>query len=190
MNITIAVASRHGSTHEIAEALADELRAAGHAVAVHQIDGATTLSAPDAVIIGSAIYMGDWLPEARRFVERVWLQLASVPTWLFSSGPLGNDEPQPHEPLARLDELLASTGAREHRVFVGKLDKAQLNLGERLITHVIKAPEGDFRDWQAVRTWAGEIAAALASIEKANDDAPMGIAALSQSESGAGDGMV
>jgi len=57
-----------------------------------------------------------------------------------------------------VEELLALTGAREHEVFVGKLDKGELGLGERLVTRAVKAPEGDFRDWGAIRRWARIIA--------------------------------
>ncbi|MBC8076628.1 MAG: flavodoxin domain-containing protein [Chloroflexales bacterium] len=170
MYILIAIASRHGSTREIAEALAKELCVAGHSVEVQTIDENTAIETPDAVVIGSAIYMGGWLPEAREFVERSWLRLASVPTWLFSSGPLGHDDPQPQGNPAQLDELLATTGAREHRVFVGKLDKQRLHMGERLITAMVKAPEGDFRDWDAIRAWAHEIAAALALVSASSND--------------------
>jgi len=64
---------------------------------------------------------------------------------------------------ATLDDLLAQTGAREHQVFVGRLDKSALGLRERLIARLVKAPEGDFRDWDAIRGWASRIAAALES---------------------------
>ena len=65
MNILVAVASRHGSTHEIAEVLAQELRTSGHAVAVRNARDVGDAEMYDAVVIGSAAYMGNWLPEAR-----------------------------------------------------------------------------------------------------------------------------
>jgi menaquinone-dependent protoporphyrinogen oxidase len=107
--------------------------------------------------------MGDWLPEARTYVGRSRALLATVPVWLFSSGPLGRDDPQPKGDPRHLAELLGETGARGHWIFVGKLDRSRLGLGERLIAGLVKAPEGDFRDWDAVRAWAREIAAALAA---------------------------
>jgi menaquinone-dependent protoporphyrinogen oxidase len=54
---------------------------------------------------------------------------------------------------------------RDHKIFVGKLDTAGLGLGERLITKVVGAPAGDFRDWDEIRRWAREIAADLTSME-------------------------
>jgi menaquinone-dependent protoporphyrinogen oxidase len=162
MNILLAVASRHGSTLEIGERIAQELRSVGYSVDVRDVEGASTIEHYGAAVVGSAIYMGAWLPEARQFVERNRTWLADIPVWLFSSGPLGQDDPQPHGEPAHLDELIRTTHARAHRIFVGKLDKSSLGLGERLITRVVKAPEGDFRDWETIRAWAREIADALA----------------------------
>ena len=163
MTILVAAASRHGSTHEIAEAIAQELRTTGHAVEVRNAGDVGDAARYDAVIIGSAVYMGNWLPEARDFVDRNRERLQAVPVWLFSSGPLGQDDPQPHGDPTHLDEVMQATRARGHRIFVGKLDKSELGLGERLATKMVKAPEGDFRDWEAIRGWADEIATALDS---------------------------
>jgi hypothetical protein len=34
-------------------------------------------------------------------------------------------------------------------------------LAEKLIIEALKAPAGDFRDWEAITAWANDIAAAL-----------------------------
>jgi menaquinone-dependent protoporphyrinogen oxidase len=36
-----------------------------------------------------------------------------------------------------------------------------LGFGERLIVKGVKAPDGDFRDWDEVRSWADEVATAI-----------------------------
>jgi menaquinone-dependent protoporphyrinogen oxidase len=164
MKILVAFASRHGSTREIADALAQELRVAGHSVAVRQADEVKELGGYEAAVIGSALYMGDWLPAARRFVEDNREALATIPVWLFSSGPLGLDDPQSHSDPAHLDAMMRATRARGHRLFIGKLDRSSLGFGERLIAKVVKAPEGDFRDWEAIRSWAREIAMAVPTL--------------------------
>src|SRR5262245_57913922 len=106
MRILIAVASRHGSTLEIAEALAAELRGAQHAAEVQDIADKPGLDGYDAVLVGSAAYMGKWLAEARQFVERHQVELRARPVWLFSSGPLGDDS-RPAIQETQLDELIA-----------------------------------------------------------------------------------
>jgi menaquinone-dependent protoporphyrinogen oxidase len=57
--------------------------------------------------------------------------------------------------------MMAATQARGHRTFVGKLDKSNLGLGERLVVKMVGVQEGDFRDWEAIRDWAREIVIAL-----------------------------
>jgi menaquinone-dependent protoporphyrinogen oxidase len=161
MQTLIAVASRHGSTREIAQAIAGELVASELAVDVRDAGDVESIDPYDAVILGSAVYMGSWLPEARAFVDRYQPRLAAVPVWLFSSGPIGAGDPQPPGDPGQLPELIQATGAREHRIFSGKIDKRRLGFGERLAIKLVRAPEGDFRDWEAIRAWAREIAAAL-----------------------------
>lgn len=164
MKILVSAASKHNSTYEIAEAIADELRRVGMKAEVFHAEKAPAPSGYDAAVLGSAIYMGSWMGEARDYVEKHQAQLAQMPVWLFSSGPLGAEDPQPSAPPQQLDELLEKTGARGHEIFVGKLDKDGLGFGEKLIVKGVKAPYGDFRDWDAIRGWARSIAAELEQV--------------------------
>jgi menaquinone-dependent protoporphyrinogen oxidase len=87
-----------------------------------------------------------------------------MPVYLFSSGPL-EEAPRDNTPTPfNEEELMTITNARNHQVFIGKLDKNKLGLGERMVVRMVKAPEGDFRDWQAIREWAREIASDLVPI--------------------------
>lgn len=160
MRILVAVASKHGSTREIAQALAEELHALGPAVDVREAGEVTALDGYDAAIVGSAVYMGNWLPGARQLIAREGARLATIPVWLFSSGPVGED-PHAGGELHALAGMLAKTGAREHVIFAGKLDAQHLGLAERLIARLVHTPTGDFRDWASVRDWARTIGAAL-----------------------------
>lgn len=162
MRILVTTASKHGSTREIAEVIAQELQASPVEVEVRNAEEVGTLTGYDAVILGSGIYAGSWLPAARQFVERNRAALARIPVWLFSSGPLG-DDPQPKSDPQKLIEPLGNLNARDHQVFVGKLLLRDLGFAERLLTRAIGAPEGDFRDWDAIRSWARTILAELPS---------------------------
>jgi menaquinone-dependent protoporphyrinogen oxidase len=161
MKVLIAVASRHGSTNEIGRAIAEELRAAGIAIEQQDFAAVHGLTGFDAAVLGSAVYMDNWLDDARHFVDRHAARLAAMPVWLFSSGPIGEDDPQPHGDPASVSALVEAIHPRGHRVFAGKLDPRELGFVERLAAKAVHAPAGDFRDWDAVRTWAQEIAAAL-----------------------------
>jgi menaquinone-dependent protoporphyrinogen oxidase len=93
--------------------------------------------------------MGKWLPQAEQFDDCHLAQLAAMPVSLFSSGPLGSEDPQPKGEPTHIDQLISRTRARGHRTFVGKLDKNERGLGERLIVRAVGAPDGDFGDWAA-----------------------------------------
>ena len=164
MRVLVASASKHGSTHEIAQAIAEVLEADGISVVRMPLGDVDDLFAYDALVLGSAIYMGHWLRDARRFVEEHADLIVTRPTWLFSSGPIGVSAKA--GTAEKFDDawLLEATHAREHRVFAGRLAKDELGFGERAITAGLHVPEGDFRDWPEISTWATTIAAALDSL--------------------------
>jgi menaquinone-dependent protoporphyrinogen oxidase len=161
MNILVTVASKHGATEEIGESIAAFLRAFGLTVETEAPEKVTSLDGFDAVVLGSAVYAGRWMDSATHFAQQFSTGLASRDIWLFSSGPIG-DPPMPTEEPAAAPALARRLGAHEHRSFAGRLDRDRLGFMERTITRALKAPEGDFRDWEAIRAWAGEIATALA----------------------------
>jgi menaquinone-dependent protoporphyrinogen oxidase len=166
MKVLVSAASRHGSTSEIADALAAQLVRCGLEATVAPPDEAADPAQYDAVVLGSAVYAGRWLEAARHFAQEHWSTLRGRPVWLFSSGPIG--EPlQPTEADADGARLSASLEARGLRVFPGRLDRTELGFAETVITRMIRAPDGDFRDFAAIRAWAEEIGTALLGAEEA-----------------------
>ena len=161
--VLVTVASKHGATREIAQAIAARLEARGSGglmAVVLPVEHHPDPRPYDAVVLGSAVYAGRWLEPARAYAADHADALRERPVWLFSSGPIGEppfppDEPHDAGPLAQV------TGARGHRVFPGRLDKQLLGFGERAVVTAMRAPVGDFRDWEAVRAWADVIAEEL-----------------------------
>jgi len=160
--ILVASATRHGSTAEIAAEIADVLRreVPGGSVDVRDAAKAGEVADFDAAVIGSAVYLGRWLPAARDLVHGHREVLAAMPVWLFSSGPLG-DPPVPADELTEVAALGAAVGARGHRLFAGRLDPQELRWVERAAARVVHAPEGDFRDHHEIRRWASDVASTL-----------------------------
>ena len=159
MRVLVAAASRHHGTREIAEAIATGLIRRGFEADAVPVDHVTTLDGYDAVVLGSAVYMGRWLGEARRFAQIHTSALGMMPVWLFSSGPVGPaDHPIPPGTPADVPVLMRLTQAIDHRTFPGRLDMRRLHFGERAAVRTIHAPEGDSRDWDAVDRFAAEIA--------------------------------
>jgi menaquinone-dependent protoporphyrinogen oxidase len=87
-------------------------------------------------------------------------ELRQRSVWLFSSGPVGDPSLPATEP-SDAAELGAMIGAREHIVFPGALHRELLGARERLAVRLVRADDGDYRDWPAVRAWADRIAADL-----------------------------
>lgn len=157
MKILVTTASKHGATAEIGDAVAGKLRERDLEVEVREPGDVPSLDGYDAVILGSAVYAGRWMDTARRFSERHHQALRRLPVWLFSSGPIG-DPLEPAEEPADGHRLLGELEAREHRVFPGRVNSSDLGWVERTITKMVKAPDGDFRDFDAIRLWAAEVA--------------------------------
>lgn len=165
MRALVAAASRYGATAEIAQEIGRELSERGVTVDVLPPGEVRSLSGYDAVVLGSAVYSGHWLEPATALVERLAGTWGDRPVWLFSSGPTGN----PGRPLVQkmgcdpvdLPHVRDVTGAREHRMFAGKLDRSNLGFAQRAALVVVRGLEGDFRDWDDVRKWAAGIADAL-----------------------------
>jgi menaquinone-dependent protoporphyrinogen oxidase len=162
VRVLVTAASRHDATREIAEAIADGLTRRGVDAEARPVDQVTSLDGFDAVVLGSAIYMGRWLKTAREFVSEHTAELSAVPVWLFSSGPLGPpDHLIPPGEAADAEQLSKRVRARGHRVFAGRLERASLGFAERAAAKAVHAPEGDCRDWDAIDAFAGELASQL-----------------------------
>jgi menaquinone-dependent protoporphyrinogen oxidase len=167
--VLVVAASRHGATAEIAGALARDLAdcPAGRAAALSAVAApAEQRPSPvpyEAVVLGSAVYAGRWLDPARQYAALYADSLRARAVWLFSSGPVGGP-PFPPDPPDDAGPLATLTGAQEHRVFPGRLEKAHLSFGERAMVTAMRAPVGDFRDWAEIAAWAARIAACLTGV--------------------------
>ncbi len=172
MRILIAVASRHEATREVGERIGAVLAAElpGAEVDVRDPAEVHTVDPYDAVVLGSAVYMGRWLPAARELLDRAAADLERRPLWLFSSGPIDGGPPAAGPAanattgaLAEGGPLRHAAGAREHRVFTGRLERSRLTRWEKAVVGALRVPDSDGRDWGEVAAWAREIAMAVAA---------------------------
>ena len=162
MRILVSGASKHDATADIATRIGSVLESAGLDVTVAPPASVESIDGYDAIVLGSGVYVGRWLGDANAFVDRFRSALIAKPVWLFSSGPLGSPVPKPAGEPEGMAELALAIFAQEHRTFAGRLDRARLGLGEKAVTRVVRAPYGDFRDWEVIDAWARSIADELA----------------------------
>jgi menaquinone-dependent protoporphyrinogen oxidase len=165
--ILVAYATKHGSTAEIAQAIGRMLAGRGHGVDVLEAAVVADLQGYDAVVLGSAVYMGRWQKDGIELLKRHAATLRSRPTWLFSSGPTGGTgdaDTAVHEATAAPMSVPAGKdvarwageiGARGHATFAGRIGDDMTGLLERWM------PRGDWRDFEVIEAWARSIADAL-----------------------------
>ena len=134
MSILVVYASKHGATEEIAERIAESLKAEGQDADARPVQEAGDLSRYEGFVVGSAAYVGRWLKDAVAFVKSNKDLLAQKPVWLFSSGPLGTEATDAKGADLRtaaepkeLPEFEEAIHPREHRVFFGVLDPGRLS---------------------------------------------------------------
>ena len=173
--VLVVYSSRYGATQGIARRVAARLRAAGLAVDLRPARSACSPDGYDAVVIGSAVYHRSWMHDAVGYVRRHHRGLAERPVWLFSSGPLGSDpednlgrDKAEHSEPEQMYEYRHWLHPRGERLFFGSLRRSSLRRSDRVLSRLAAARnawdevEGDFRDWDAVDSWADDIAAELA----------------------------
>ncbi len=170
--ILVAYATRAGSTESIAEAVAESLRGEGFQVDVMPVRKVASLDGYAGVIVGSAIRAGRPMPEAVSFVEKHEDALSRIPVAYFIVCLTMKDDTEENRctVAAYLDALRARTPKVQPvdvGLFPGVLDPRRLSLLPRLIMRAMKAPEGDYRDWDAVRGWAVGVAAAFKGAPRA-----------------------
>src|SRR3712207_4340232 len=66
IRVLVTAATRHGSTQEIAQAIAAGLERRGVGCDCRAVGEVHGLDGYDAVVLGSGVYMGHWLDEAHR----------------------------------------------------------------------------------------------------------------------------
>jgi menaquinone-dependent protoporphyrinogen oxidase len=168
--VLIGYASKHGSTAEIAEAIADKMREAGLKVDCRPLSEIDSLSDYDAVVLGSALYVNHWRHEARRFLHQHGEELPKRPLWVFSSGPVGESsdalDPASLEPKRVMAEA-ERLGAREHVVFGGRLPAEPHGPLEHALLRRTPERYRDRRYWAEIREWAARIADALVTSDQA-----------------------
>lgn len=158
--VLVAYASRHEATAEIAAAIAGELGAAGCVADVGEARAVASLAGIDAAVIGSALYLGRWDGSALELLRRERAGLARIPTWLFSSGPVGDGKatarpgrlPQPEEVASLAGEIGAHA-----TTFGGRVDPDKDGFDLQIMVSAGLA--GDWRDFDRIRAWARAIAA-------------------------------
>ncbi|MFE7931291.1 flavodoxin domain-containing protein [Streptomyces sp. NPDC057456] len=158
--VLVTYGSTNGSTAQIAEAVAEVLRKDGLTVDALPAGAVTSVASYDAVVVGGGLYAGRWQKDARRFVRRHRHLLAERPVWFFSSGPLDASASERDIPPVRgVRRAMTRLSVREHVTFGGCLEEGAKGRVAGMILSSGKG--GDFRNFDAIETWAAGVAREL-----------------------------
>lgn len=169
--ILVAYASRAGSTGGVAQAIGQTLAECGAAVEVRRMQDVTDLTPYQAVVAGSAIRGAKWLPEAMQFVSTHRAALARKPFAAFLvcitlAMPNGATAQYRQFVADFMKPVRAMVRPVSEGLFAGVLDASKLplipeGLQMRVLSATTRTPQGDYRDWDAIRAWATGLSAIL-----------------------------
>ncbi len=157
--LLVAYASKAGSTAEVAEAVAEELKNKGYQVELMPAGKVKKIEMYDGVVFGTAIRISKPVGEGARFVKKYRAQLAKIPTAVFSVGlAMQVDTPESRATaegfLSTVKEAFTPVSLA---MFGGKMDYSKLPGIMRMMFSQDKEgklAEGDWRNWDEIRAWA------------------------------------
>ncbi|WP_199234456.1 flavodoxin domain-containing protein [Kribbella sp. VKM Ac-2568] len=162
--VLVVYATKAGATAGIATAIGAELRRGGHEVDVCEATGVGPIAKYDVVIVGSAIYMRRWRPEAVDFLRKHVHELRDRQVWLFHSGPVGPDKDQAQAMPRKVARLARKIGATPATTFAGRLEPETAK--GFLAKHIAQGNlAADSREWLRIADWANDISSAISAVE-------------------------
>ncbi|WAL44658.1 flavodoxin domain-containing protein [Rhodococcus pyridinivorans] len=167
MSVLIGYATARGSTREIAERIAAGLESRG-AVELRALGDIASVRTYEALVVGSAIHNGQWLPEASDAIHRLCAEPVGRPVWAFSVSSVGATStilsPRVAAYLRRVtpepravQNLRSVADVRDHRFFAGVIASGDWAGIGRIVFRLMGGHYGDARDWVDVDAWTERI---------------------------------
>jgi len=158
-NVLVTYATKVGSTFDVAEQIAKTLQQNGLTVTLHKAEKSLDPAPFDAVIVGSAIRVGRWLPPVVQFVENNVSTLVKRPVAFFTvCMTLHEDTPENREEVYGYTEPVRRLlTPQAEGFFAGAMNYKLLSFPVRTIVKRIGVPEGDYRQWNDITGWAEDI---------------------------------
>lgn len=154
--VLVVYGTKTGCTEDIAKHIGKTLAEAGAEVDVLTAADKPDPAGYDAVVVGSGVRAGNWHSAVSKWVDEHAETLRTKPVAFFTAcltmaiGPEKSDEVR-----AYTDGLLIATGLNpvDYGLFAGMNEPKKFSFGERAVMKVMKAPQGDFRDFDAIAEW-------------------------------------
>ncbi|GAA2508018.1 hypothetical protein GCM10010198_76230 [Nocardia seriolae] len=174
-SIAVVYASGRGSTAEIAEFIGAELTSRGFDVEVSSVQRKPDLSGFDTVVLGSAVYHGDFMPPLVIYAYQQLDSLVERDVRLFGVGLSAGDRNRPWRVFGaavpkRIAMLRDALGAEDYRHFAGRYHRKHLPVRAQ-IRYFLRGGRrfGDLRDWADIRGWVADRSNSLTPHELTDD---------------------
>ncbi|KAF1078253.1 flavodoxin domain-containing protein [Methanogenium sp. MK-MG] len=168
--VLIAYATKYGTTKKIAEEIQEVLAENAIESDLINVMETGTIDSYDAVILGSPVYMGKMLVEARDFCQKYRPYLTGKWLAIFVDGvsccPPGDRDTSPL--IAAIDEMYEYVRPTMKKGFAGAFSHTDLLEADAQIADMVHPPVGDFRDHEDIRIWAREVASAISEHSEAH----------------------
>ncbi|MBN2355937.1 flavodoxin domain-containing protein [candidate division KSB1 bacterium] len=162
-SVLVAFSSKYGSTQEVAEAVVTTLREQGLEVDIQPMRQVKSFEGYRSVVMGAPLYMFHLLKGARRFLSKHRKALIERQVAFFALGPTNTgDEKEFQESREQLDKELAAypwLSPVAVEIFGGVIDPDKIDGLYKLFMRQV--PASDLRDWDAIRSWASDLAEKL-----------------------------
>lgn len=160
--VLVVYATSSGCTEGLAERIGSTLAENGADVEVVSAKKAPRAAGYDAVLVGSGVRAGTWHKSAQAWVAANAATLKNTPVAFFTCG-LAMHDGKAEETRAYSTPVEEANGVTPVDVglFAGWNEPKKMSFPERTILKMMKAPEGDFRDFPAVEAWTREVAPQL-----------------------------
>ena len=155
--VLVAYATRAGSTAEVADSIGRAMAACSAVVDVKPARDVTDISAYQMVVLGSAVHAGQLMPEVKAIVRKhkAALQQKQVAGFVVCLAAKDTTAAARKSAAGYLEPVRKELKLVSEAAFAGRMDYLKLSpLGRFFLKNVIKAPEGDYRNWPAIKAWA------------------------------------
>ena len=162
--VLVVYGTNTGCTAGIAERIGKTLADKGASVEVVSAKDAPAADGYDAVFVGSGVRASNWHQPVKDWVSVNATALNSGKVAFYTAClTMATDPQKASEVRAYTDPLIAETGVNPVDVglFAGWNEPKSFSFVERTIMKLMKAPQGDFRDWDAIDEWSLAVAERL-----------------------------
>ncbi len=153
-----------GSTGEVAEFIASVLREEGISVEVHPLREVRDVRPYRAVVLGAPMRRFRWESDVVKFLKTHREALSRIPVAYFTVCLTMQEDTEDHRRLVEswMEPARAIVPPVSVGLFAGRMDYSKLSAIDRfIIRNLMRIPEGDYRNWDAIRAWSQELAGVL-----------------------------